>query len=70
MMLYHYDSCLLTFFEQNVFDRFQSNSAELEVWIASALANVKLWNNLSGPDPQDSEILLANIMVIIILLTV
>ncbi|KAK2864041.1 hypothetical protein Q7C36_003195 [Tachysurus vachellii] len=44
------------------YKRFQCTSAELEVWIASAVTNVQLWNNLRDPNPQDSECLLLNIM--------
>ncbi|KAK3542505.1 hypothetical protein QTP86_027710 [Hemibagrus guttatus] len=44
------------------YNRFQCSSAELEVWIASALANAEMWNNLCEPNPQDSECLLSNIM--------
>ncbi|MCI4389446.1 hypothetical protein PGIGA_G00098050 [Pangasianodon gigas] len=44
------------------YDRFICNSSELEVWIASVLANVQLWNNLCDPNPHDSEFLLPNIM--------
>lgn len=50
--------------------RFQSKSAELEVWISSVLANVQLWNNLCDLHPQDSELRLQKIMVIICLLKV
>ncbi|KAF4070784.1 hypothetical protein AMELA_G00277550 [Ameiurus melas] len=44
------------------YDRFQCSSSELEVWMASALANVHMWNNLCDPNPQDSEFILPNIM--------
>ncbi|GAA6103692.1 nesprin-2 [Tachysurus ichikawai] len=44
------------------YKRFQCTSAELEVWIASAVTNVQLWNSLCDPNPLDSECLLLNIM--------
>ncbi|XP_058234972.1 nesprin-1 isoform X2 [Hemibagrus wyckioides] len=44
------------------YNRFQCSSAELEAWIASALATAQMWNNLCDPTPQDSESLLSNIM--------